>query len=137
MHEALFLPRFVGTLFSVFGVAGVLLATIGLYGVMSYTVSRRTKEIGVRMALGARASQVQAMVVEGGMRLALIAVLLGLPLALAAARLAGSLLYGVKPWDIATFTAVPVLLVLFSLAACWVPSRRASRVDPMHALRID
>jgi predicted permease len=137
MHEALFLPRFVGVIFTVFGVSGVLLATIGLYGVMSYTVSRRTKEIGVRMALGARAGQVQAMVVEGGMRLAMIAVLLGLPLALAAARLAGSLLYGVKPWDIATFTAVPVLLVAVSLAACWVPSRRASRVDPMHALRID
>jgi predicted permease len=137
MHEALFLPRFVGTLFSVFGVAGLLLATMGLYGVMSYTVSRRTKEIGVRMALGARATQVQAMVVEGGMRLAMIAVLLGLPLALAAARLAGSLLYGVKPWDIPTFTAVPVLLVAVSLAACWIPSRRASRVDPMRALRID
>jgi ABC-type antimicrobial peptide transport system permease subunit len=137
MHDALFLPRFVGTLFSVFGVAGVLLATIGLYGVMSYTVSRRTKEIGVRMALGARATEVQRMIVRGGMRLALLSVVLGLPMALAAAKLATSLLYGVKPWDIATFTLVPLLLVAVSLMACWIPSRRASRVDPMMALRVD
>jgi predicted permease len=137
MQDALFLPRIVSGIFIVFGVSGVVLAAIGLYGVMSYMVSRRTKEIGVRMALGARASQVQAMVVEGGMRLALIAVLLGLPLALAAARLAGSLLYGVKPWDVTTFTLVPLLLVCVALVACWVPSRRASRVDPMEALRIE
>jgi predicted permease len=137
MREALFLPRFVGTLFSVFGIAGILLATIGLYGVMSYTVSRRTKEIGVRMALGARAADVQTMVVRGGMRLALVAVALGLPLALAAAKLTTSLLYGVKPWDVATFTLVPLLLIAVSLIACWIPSRRASRVDPMVALRVD
>jgi predicted permease len=137
MEQALFLPRFVSILFVVFGVSGVVLAAIGLYGVMSYTVSRRTKEIGVRMAMGARAGQVQAMVVEGGMKLALIAVLLGVPLALAAAKLAGSLLYGVKPWDVTTFTLVPLLLVCVALVACWVPSRRASRVDPMEALRID
>lgn len=137
MHDALFLPRFVGTLFTVFGVSGVLLAAVGLYGVMSYMVSRRTKEIGVRMALGARASQVQAMVVRGGMGMVLVAVVIGVPLALAAARLAGSLLYGVKPWDVATFVAVPLFLVVVSLTACWIPSRRASRVDPMEALRID
>jgi len=77
------------------------------------------------------------MVVEGGMRLALIAVLVGLPLALAAARLTGSLLYGIKPWDLMTFVTVPLLLVAVSLAACWVPSRKASRVDPMEALRIE
>jgi len=137
MHDALFLPRLVSALFVVFGVSGVLLAAIGLYGVMSYVVSRRTKEIGVRMALGARSQQVQAMVVEGGMRLALIAVLVGIPLALAAARLTGSLLYGIKPWDLMTFVTVPLLLVAVSLAACWVPSRKASRVDPMEALRIE
>lgn len=137
LHDALFLPRLVGTLFTVFGVAGVLLAAIGLYGVMSYSVSQRTKEIGVRMALGARASQVQAMVVRGGLRLVLIAMVLGIPLALAAARLTQSLLYGIAPWDAATFTAVPVLLAGISLFACWVPSRRASRVDPMEALRTE
>ncbi|HEX2918531.1 MAG TPA: ABC transporter permease [Edaphobacter sp.] len=137
IHDALFLPRLVGTLFTVFGVAGVLLAAIGLYGVMSYSVSQRTKEIGVRMALGARASQVQAMVVRGGLRLVVIAMVLGVPLALAAARLTGSLLYGVAPWDAITFTAVPVVLAAISLLACWIPSRRASSVDPMEALRTE
>ena len=104
LHEALFLPRLVGVLFSVFGLGGVTLASVGLYGVMSYSVSQRTKEIGVRMALGARATEVQRMVVRGGMRIALVSVVLGLPMALAAAKLSTSLLYGVRPWDIATFT---------------------------------
>lgn len=137
MEQALFLPRLVSALFVVFGVSGVLLAAIGLYGVMSYMVSLRTKEIGVRMALGAKAGQVQAMFVGGGMRLALVSLLLGLPLALAAAKLTGSLLYGIKPWDVATFTVVPLLLALVALAACWMPSRRAAGVDPMEALRVD
>jgi predicted permease len=137
MHEALFLPRLVGTLFAVFGVAGVLLASIGLYGVMSYSVSQRTKEIGVRMALGARAAQVQAMVVGGGFRLVILAMIFGVPLALAAARLTRSLLYGIAPWDAITFTAIPLLLAAVSLFACWIPSRKASRVDPMEALRTE
>ncbi len=137
LHEALFLPRLVGVLFSVFGLGGVTLASVGLYGVMSYSVSQRTKEIGVRMALGARATEVQRMVVRGGMRMALVSVVLGLPMALAAAKLSTSLLYGVRPWDIATFTLVPLLLAVVSLIACWIPSRRASRVDPMVALRSD
>jgi len=81
LHEALFLPRLVGVLFSVFGLGGVTLASVGLYGVMSYSVSQRTKEIGVRMALGARATEVQRMVVRGGMRMALVSVVLGLPMA--------------------------------------------------------
>ncbi|QHS52774.1 ABC transporter permease [Edaphobacter sp. 12200R-103] len=137
MNDALFLPRLVGSLFAVFGIAGVLLASIGLYGVMSYAVSQRTKEIGVRMALGARASQVQAMVVRGGLRLVVIAMVLGVPLALAAAKLTRSLLYGIAPWDTTTFTVVPLLLAAISLLACWIPSRRASRVDPMEALRTE
>ena len=137
VHEALFLQRLVGTVFTVFAITGLLLALIGLYGVMSYSVNQRTKEIGVRMALGARAAEVQRMIVRGGMRLALLAVALGLPLALAAAKLTTSLLYGVKPWDVATFTLVPLLLVAVSLLACWIPSRRASRIDPIVALRVD
>lgn len=137
MHEALFLPRLVNSIFLVFGITGVSLAAIGLYGVMSYMVSHRTKEIGIRMALGARMGQVQGMLLEGGMRLAVISIVVGVPLALAAARLTGALLYGIKPWDVATFTAVPLLLFAVALAACWMPSRRAARVDPMIALRID
>ena len=89
------------------------------------------------MALGARVAEVQRMIVRGGMRLALLAIALGLPMALASAKLTTSLLYGVKPWDVATFTLVPLLLVAVSLLACWIPSRRASRVDPMVALRVD
>jgi predicted permease len=137
MRDALFLPRLVGTLFTIFGISGLLLAVIGLYSVMSYSVSQRTREIGVRMALGARATQVQSMIVRGGMRLAIVALAIGLPLALAAARLTTTLLYGIRPWDIATFTLIPVLLVAVALIACWIPSRRASRVDPIAALRME
>ncbi|MBS1799998.1 MAG: ABC transporter permease [Acidobacteria bacterium] len=137
MRDALMLPRLVSTLFTVFGVSGLLLAVIGLYSVMSYSVSQRTKEIGVRMALGAKATEVQRMIVRGGMRLALVSVALGLPLALFAAKLTTSLLYGIKPRDVVTFTLVPLLLVAVSLIACWIPSRRASRVDPIVALRVD
>jgi ABC-type antimicrobial peptide transport system permease subunit len=104
---------------------------------MSYSVSQRTKEIGVRMALGERVAEAQKMVVRGGMRLALLSIVLGLPVALAAAKLATSVLYGVQPWDVTTFTLVPLLLIGVSLVACWIPSRRASRVDPMVALRSD
>jgi ABC-type antimicrobial peptide transport system permease subunit len=137
LRDALFLPRLVSTLFTVFGSIGLLLASIGLYGVMSYSVSQRTKEIGIRMALGAEAAAVQRLVVRGGAWLVLISLGLGLPVALALARFAASLLYGVQPYDAATFTGVPTLLLVVTLAACWIPSRRASRVDPMVALRVD
>jgi predicted permease len=137
MRDALFLPRLVGTLFSVFGAIGLVLASVGLYGVVSYSVSQRTKEIGVRMALGARAEQVQGLFVRSGMWLALVSFGLGLPIAVAGAKLASSLLYGVRPVDVFTFTVVPGLLLVITLAACWIPARRASRVDPMVALRVD
>jgi ABC-type antimicrobial peptide transport system permease subunit len=137
VRDALFLPRLVGTLFSIFASIGILLATVGLYGVMSYAVSRRIKEIGIRMALGAEAKAVQRLFVRDGMWLVLISIVLGLPIALLSARLATSMLYGVRPYDLATFSVVPVLLVLVTLLACWIPSRRASRVDPMIALRVD
>ena len=137
MEDALFLPRFLGTLFTVFASIGLLLASVGLYGVMSYAVSQRTTEIGIRMALGAEARAVQTMVVRGGMKLALIAVALGMPIALAAARLATSMLYGVRPYDVAVFASVPVFLLAVAWMASWIPSRRASRVDPMVALRVD
>jgi len=137
VRDALFLPRLVGTLFSIFGSIGLLLASVGLYGVMSYAVSQRTKEIGIRMALGAEAKAVQKLFVRDGMWLVLISIALGLPMALLSARLATSMLYGVRPYDLATFSVVPLLLVLVTLLACWIPSRRASRVDPMVALRVD
>lgn len=137
LRDALFLPRLVGTLFAIFGLIGLLLASVGLYGVVSYSVSRRTKEIGIRMALGAKPATVQNLIVRGGMWLVLISVGIGLPVALGAAKFATSLLYGVRPYDLLTFSLVPVVLLLITLGACWIPSRRASRVDPMVALRID
>jgi predicted permease len=135
LRDALFLPRLAATLFGVFGVSGVLLAAVGLYGVMSYAVSRRTKEIGIRMALGAQVDGVQKMIVGQGMRLAAIALVLGLGAAFAVARLFASFLYGVRTDDALTFVSVPVLLGVVVLIASWIPARRAARVDPMVALR--
>jgi predicted permease len=137
LHDALFLPRLAGTLFGIFGCIGILLATVGLYSVMSYSVSRRTQEIGIRIALGAQTGAVQRLIVTQGMRLTVIAIALGLPLAFAASKLSASILYGVRPHDVVTFTAIPVILFVVALLACWIPSRRASRVDPMKTLRCD
>ena len=89
------------------------------------------------MALGARPDDVQRMIISSGMKLAGIAVAFGLPIALLAAKLSASLLYGLKPYDIATFTTIPTLLILISLLACWLPSRAVARVSPMVALRVD
>ncbi len=135
LRDALFLPRLAATLFGVFGVCGVLIAAVGLYGVMSYAVSRRTREIGIRMALGAQVGGVQKMIVGQGMRLAGIALVVGLAAALAVARLFTAFLYGVRTDDAATFVGVPVLLGIVVLVASWIPARRAARVDPMVALR--
>jgi ABC-type antimicrobial peptide transport system permease subunit len=137
IHDALFLPRLVETLFTVFGSIGVLLASVGLYGVVNYSVSQRTKEIGIRMALGARTAAVQKLIVRGGVWLFLVSSGLGLPIALVGAKLATSMLYGVRPYDVATFTVVPIILFVITVVACWYPARRASRVDPMIALRVD
>jgi len=135
LRDALFLPRLAATLFGVFGASGVLLAAVGLYGVMSYAVSRRTKEIGIRMALGAQVDGVQRMIVGQGLKLATIAVVLGLGAALAVTRLFAAFLYGVRTDDALTFLSVPVLLAVVVLIASWIPARRAARVDPMVALR--
>jgi predicted permease len=136
-RAALFLPRLAGALFGVFGAVGLLLAAVGLYGVMSYSVSRRTREIGIRMALGAQAGAVQRLVIRQGMLLTSIAVVLGLGAALAVAKLATSILYGVRPHDVVTFTAVPLILAAIAFLACWIPSRRAARVDPLTALHYE
>jgi predicted permease len=137
LRGALFLPRLAGTLFGVFGVVGLLLAAVGLYGVMSYSVSRRTREIGIRMALGAQPDGVQRLIVWQGMALTLIAVVLGLGAAFTVTKLFTSILYGVRPHDLLTFTVVPVFLAGVAVLACWIPSRRAARVDPLVALRYE
>jgi predicted permease len=137
LRSALFLPRLAGTLFGVFGMIGLLLATIGLYGVMSYSVTRRTREMGIRLALGAQRGAVQRLVVRQGMLLTAIAVGLGLPAALVGAKFSSSFLYGVRPHDLLTFLTVPLLLLVIALLACWIPARRASRIDPQTALRYE
>jgi predicted permease len=135
VRDALFLPRLAGTLFGVFGGVGLLLAAIGLYGVMSYSVSRRTREIGIRMALGAQTGAVRGLVVRQGMLLTLIAVALGLAAAWTAAKFLGGYLFGVSAHDLVTFTVVPMFLGVIAFLACWIPSRRAANLDPLAALR--
>lgn len=137
LRSAYFLPRLAATLFGVFGGIGLVLAAVGLYGVMSYAVSRRTREIGIRMALGARNGMVARLIVRQGMVLALIAMMLGWPAAWMLAKLASSFLYGIQPHDMVTFIAVPVFLAGIALIACWLPARRAASVDPVQALRTE
>jgi putative ABC transport system permease protein len=125
------------TLLTIFAGVALVLAAIGVYGLMAYSVQQRTQEIGVRMALGASPQQVRRMVVRQGMLLALVGVILGVASALALTRLMSSLLYGVKPWDPAMIGLVAVLLSAVTLLATYLPARRASRVDPMVALRYE
>jgi putative ABC transport system permease protein len=129
--------RFAMLLLTVFAVIATILAAIGLYGVMAYSVSRRTHEIGIRRALGAGEGSVLAMIVRQGMTLSLLGVAAGLGCALALSRLMSSILFGVSPTDPATFAVVAALLVAVAMLATYVPARRAARVDPMTALRYE
>ncbi len=124
-------------LLSLFAVVGVVLASIGLYGVVSYSVVQRTHEVGVRLALGARRRDVLTMVLRQGLGLTVLGLLLGLGGALALTRYLDSLLFGVTPTDATTFLTVPLLLLAIALLACYVPARRATSVDPLIALRTD
>jgi predicted permease len=137
LRQALFLPRLAGTLFGIFGFIGLVLAAIGLYGVMSYSVSRRTREIGIRIALGAQLSAVHRLILRQGMVLVIVAMALGLPAAFAVAGLLSSFLYGIRPHDAMTFTVVPLFLAAVALAACWLPAWRATRIDPQISLRYE
>jgi putative ABC transport system permease protein len=125
------------TLLTIFAAVALLLAAIGVYGLMAYSVQQRTQEIGVRMALGAKPTEVRRMVVFQGMKLALVGVILGVGSSLALTRLLSSLLFGVKPWDPTTISLVAILLSAVTLLATYLPARRASRVDPMVALRYE
>jgi ABC-type antimicrobial peptide transport system permease subunit len=127
--------RTAATLVGVYGMLALLLAAIGLYGSMAYMVSRRTREIGIRMALGARSTAVLAQVLSEALRLGAFGSVLGLVLALPAARLLRSQLFGVGPADPLTLVVVPFVLAGVVVAAAYIPARRATRVDPVIALR--
>ena len=133
--DSMWAQRFFGGLFVSFGVLALFLAALGIYGVMAYSVAQRTQEIGVRMALGADARTVVAMMLRQGLRLIVYGLALGFLGAWFAAQLLASLLHGVQPHDPPTFALVPLLLAIVAIAACWLPSRRATLVDPMVALR--
>jgi putative ABC transport system permease protein len=124
-------------LMSSFASLALVLAAIGVYGVMSYAVARRTQEVGIRIALGARSGQVLGMVIRDGMKVIVVSLIVGLASAAAATRLLASQLFGVSTVDPLTFTAVPAILAMVALVACYLPARRASRVDPIVALRAE
>jgi len=130
-------PRFFATLAVGFAGLALVLAAIGIYGVMSYAVSQRTTEIGVRMALGATPFEVFALVVGDGLRVTAIGIAIGAAGSLLTGRWLTSLLFGVRATDPATLAATALLLLLVAAAACFLPARRATRVDPMVALRAE
>lgn len=129
--------RIAGTFVGVFGLLALILAAVGIYGVISYSTRQRTHEIGIRMALGARQADVCRLVMGQGLRLTLIGVVLGLVVSLALTRLLRGVLFGVAATDALTFASVALLLCLAALAACYIPARRAAKVDPMRALHCE
>jgi ABC-type antimicrobial peptide transport system permease subunit len=118
-----------------FGVLALVLASIGIYGIMAYSVSRRTNEIGIRMALGAQPRLVLGMVLREASRLVAIGIVIGICAALGMGRAIAGMLYGLKSWDPVTLMSSAALLIVVAIAASWIPARRAAGVDPMRALR--
>jgi predicted permease len=134
---SLFLQRMAATLLSIFGLLALSLSAIGLYGVMSYSVSQRTRELGIRISVGAERRDIFKLIVGQGLALSIVGLLCGLVVALAVTRLTANLLYGVSATDPATFIAIALLLLCVTLLACYFPARRATKVDPMIALRVE
>jgi predicted permease len=133
--QSLATRRFVLLLFGLFAGLALLLATVGIYGVLTASVSQRTRELGIRMALGATARDVGRLIVRQGLKLVLIGIVIGVVSALALQRVIGKLLFGISPTDPLTFTMIAFLLIGVALLACWIPARRATKVDPLTALR--
>jgi predicted permease len=137
MTWALWAPNMAATMALAFGVVALLLSAVGLYSVMAYVVSQRTREVGIRMALGAKRSDVLKLITGQGMRLAIIGVAIGFALSLALARVLSSVLIGVSAYDVTTFVIVPLLLAVVAYIACLIPARRATKVNPLVALRYE
>jgi predicted permease len=133
--EAVARPRLLAVLLGLFGTMGLVLGALGIYGVLSYLVTQRTREIGVRVALGARPSSVLGMIVGRGLRLAGFGVVIGIAAALALTRVMQGVLYGVTPTDPLTFAGVAIALLAVAAGASWIPAWRATKVDPLVALR--
>jgi len=137
LSESVARPRFRTFAFLVLGLLALVLAVTGIYAVMSYLVTQRTREFGIRVALGAQRSSVLRLVIRQGMSLALIGVVIGLIAAWALMRLMTSLLYGIESRDPLTFASITILLLAVALVACWLPAHRATKVDPLKALRYE
>jgi len=131
------LPRFSATLLGVLGSLGLLLAAVGLYGVMTYVVGQRTHEIGIRLALGSPVVRVIALIVKQGMTVCVAGAVVGMAAAIAVSQLLTSVLYGISPADPLTLVLVPLLLIAVGLLACYIPARHAARVNPLEALRLE
>jgi putative ABC transport system permease protein len=137
MSRTLAKPRFNALLLSIFAGTALLLTAIGIYGVLAYSVSQRTNEIGIRIALGAAQSNIFRLVVGQAMLLVAISIAIGLLGAFMATHFLSSLLYGVAAWDPITFASIATLIAAVAFLACWLPARRAARVDPVIALRAE
>jgi ABC-type antimicrobial peptide transport system permease subunit len=137
VEKSLAQERLFAALSSLFGALALALAAIGLYGVMAYSVNQRTREIGLRIALGAQTRSVLGLMLSQGLKMVLAGLVVGLIAAVALARLIASRLYGISPADPLVLALVPGLLLAVAVFACWLPARRATKVDPMEALRYE